>query len=182
MTLLYILDSEVSFAPGFVCDSRAKCYTIIQPGIKHHLILVVQAPIPASVRSSNDCLPVWNFGTIVYCTQRIHWNTTHGAPCVFPIEFIVRCPALWRCVLPEFFPLVAFIGRWRSRRKDDDLIMVTWSRENEHFNERGQPLRKGSQDREDSLGFRYQHFSPLTPPLKISGRDFLWWRRIVTPG
>ena len=37
---------------------------------------------------------------------------------------------------------------------------------NEDINERDQPLRKGSQDREDSLGFSLPTPSPLTPPLK----------------
>ena len=37
---------------------------------------------------------------------------------------------------------------------------------NEDINERDQPLSKGSQDREDSLGFSLPTPSPLTPPLK----------------
>ena len=37
---------------------------------------------------------------------------------------------------------------------------------NEDINERDQPLRKGIQDREDSLGFLLPAPSPLTPPLK----------------
>ena len=46
------------------------------------------------------------------------------------------------------------------RRDHDDL-----KQKNEDINARDEPLRKGSQDREDSLGFRYQH-SPPTPLLK----------------
>ena len=41
---------------------------------------------------------------------------------------------------------------------------------NEDINERDQPLRKGSQDRQDSLGFRYQHFSPLLHRLNLGTR------------
>ena len=41
---------------------------------------------------------------------------------------------------------------------------------NEDINERDQPLRKGSQDREDSLGFSLQAPSPLTPLLNLGTR------------
>ena len=39
---------------------------------------------------------------------------------------------------------------------------------NEGVNEREQPLREGSQDREDSLGFRNQPLPPYTP---LKSRD-----------
>ena len=49
----------------------------------------------------------------------------------------------------------------KSRLHHEDL-----KQRNEDINERDQPLRKGSQDREDSLGFSLPTPSPLTPPLK----------------
>ena len=41
---------------------------------------------------------------------------------------------------------------------------------NEDINERDQPLRKGNQDREDPLGFRYQHSPPLLHRLHLGTR------------
>ena len=51
------------------------------------------------------------------------------------------------------------------RLDHDDL-----KQRNEDINERGQPLRKGSQDREDSLEFRNQNFSPLLHRLNLGTR------------
>ena len=76
--------------------------------------------------------------------------------------------------MPNFVDMRSFgvfpLGRVRRmmefpkkgrRLHHDDL-----QQRNEDINERDQPLRKGSQDREDSLGFSLRAPSPLTPPLK----------------
>jgi hypothetical protein len=49
-----------------------------------------------------------------------------GTSCI-PIEFTVGCTDFVEIRSSRVFPLIAFVGRWRSRRKDDDLITMNWS-------------------------------------------------------
>ena len=53
-----------------------------------------------------------------------------------------------------------------SSKKGRQLHHDDPKQRNEDNNVMDQPLRKGSQDREDSLGFSLPTPSPLTPPLK----------------
>ena len=75
-------------------------------------------------------------------------------------DFINQIVNLSEVVFPKL-PLVRHMYNENSKERitihHDDLKQRI-----EDINKRDQPLRKGSQDREDSLGFRYQHFPPYS--------------------
>ena len=131
---------KLFLAHGFVCNSRAT-FLVIYSGIRHNTYSRCLNPFHTLFKASNDCLPVWNFGSIVYCTERIHGNTTRGVPCVLPIEFTVRWPALWICVLLEFFPSYPFISTEKILKEGRQLRCDVLMHRNEDINAMNRPLR-----------------------------------------
>ena len=71
-------------------------------------------------------LKLW-YHRILHSTNSLKYNWW-GTLCIS--HWVHRqMPSFVEMCSSGVFPLVAVVGRWRSRRKDDDLIMVTWSRE-----------------------------------------------------
>ena len=69
------------------------------------------------------------------------------------------------------YPLNLSLVRWNFRRKDDDFIMMTWSRERKTSIYWVDLFEKSNQDQEGSLEFRNLVF-PLTPLLNF-GTSYL---------
>ena len=74
----------------------------------------------------------WPFETLV--PSYIALNKFVGIQLVgylvcFPLSSPTDAQLCGDAFFRSFFPFVVFIGWWRSRRKDDNLVMVTWSRE-----------------------------------------------------
>jgi hypothetical protein len=87
----------------------------------------------------------------------------------FPFEFTVSCTNFVERRSSKVSPLVAFVGRWRSRRKDDDFIMMPRCNEMKTSTGGINLFDEGTQDREDPLEFRNQN-SPLLHRLNLGTR------------
>ena len=151
----------MSCALGFVCDSQAKIYTIIHPGIKQHVILVVQTP------HSSFCLVIeWlptrlklQYHRILHSTNSLKYNSW-GTLCISHWVHH-QMPSFVEMRSSGVFPLGRVHRTMNIPKKGWRLDHGDLKQRNEDINERDQPLRKGTQDREDSLGFSLPTPSPL---------------------
>ena len=130
-----------------------------------YLFLLLWTPFTLCFRQWTIAYPLeTSYCTVLLCCrcvsfvqlERYSYVHTWETPRRFSLITSYRCRAA-----PYLFVSTMEIPKkgWQIDHGD----LKQW---NEDINERDQPLRKGSQDREDSLGFSLPTPSPLTPPLK----------------
>ena len=139
--------------------------TMFHPGSKHHVIHVVQAPFQLLSRHRMIAYP---FETLVPSYSALNEFTEILLIGYFVYHFLNStsyAQTSWRYVPPKFFPPVAFVGRWRPRRKDDGLVTMTWNREMKTSTKGINLFERAAKTMKTRSVFATTT-SPLSPPLK----------------
>ena len=141
---------------------------IINSGIGHNTYSCCSEPHSHSV-SGNERLPIRL--KLLIAPSYFSLDVFHLFNSRDTLMIILGIPPPRWFSLITFYPCRAapflFVSTMEIPKKGWQIDHGDLKQWNEDINESDQPLRKGSQDREDSLGFfSLPTPSPLTPPLK----------------
>ena len=140
---------ELNAIPLIILESNTMLISLFKPSFQllssHRMIAYPFKTLVPSYIALNEFIEIQLVGYLVY----------------FPLSHR-QMPSFVEMRSSAVFPLGRVHRTVEIPKKGWRLDHGDLRQRNVDINKRDQPLRKGSQDREDSLGFRYQHSPPYS--------------------